>query len=155
MIVQLLAVTATVLSGLCAGIFYAFSTGVMPGLGRSDDHVFVTGMRSINRAVLNPLFIGAIFIAPLALMGTMVAAFTQGQTTVAVLFLAALVTSIAGVALVTVRGNVPLNDRLETSVERDADTRRAFEARWVRLNHVRTVFATATLVLAAVGTVAV
>lgn len=155
MVAPFLIVVATVLAGLCAGLFYAFSTGVMPGLARTGDHAFVSGMRSINRAVLNPLFLGAIFLAPLAILGAGIAAFTEGSRLPAGLLLAALLISVGGVTLVTIRGNVPLNDALETSRGADPEARRAFEARWVRLNHVRTACATLALVLCAIAAVVV
>ena len=38
---------ATLTTGLVAGLFYAFSCAVMPGLRRTDDATFITAMRAI------------------------------------------------------------------------------------------------------------
>ena len=48
--------TATVLTGLSAGLFVTFSYAVMPGLRRTGDATFVQAMRAINSAILNPVF---------------------------------------------------------------------------------------------------
>lgn len=56
--------TATVAMGLSAGLFYTFSVGVMPGLGRTDARTFVIAMQQINVAILNPWFLLAFLGAP-------------------------------------------------------------------------------------------
>ena len=48
-------------TGLVAGIFFAFSVFVMRALGRLPPTSGITAMRSINVAVLNPVFFAAFF----------------------------------------------------------------------------------------------
>src|ERR671916_3351001 len=40
-------VAATVAMGLLAGLFYSYACSVMPGLSRTDDRTFVSGMQQI------------------------------------------------------------------------------------------------------------
>ncbi|WP_228050189.1 hypothetical protein [Tychonema sp. LEGE 06208] len=47
--------------GLIAGVFFAFSTFVMNALGRLPPAQGIAAMQSINIAVINPLFITALF----------------------------------------------------------------------------------------------
>lgn len=148
---QVLAVVATVFAGLTAGIFFAFSSGVMPGLARAQDGVYVAAMRSINVAVINPAFLGAIFVTPLALVSALIAAILAGAALAAWLLGASLVVAVVGVVGVTGARSVPLNDRLATAADGDALARRAFEVPWRRWNTVRTGCSLATLVLAAVA----
>jgi uncharacterized membrane protein len=154
-LLQVLAVVATVFAGLTAGIFFAFSSGVMPGLAQADDRVYVSAMRRINVAVVNPGFLGAIFVTPLALVSAVIAAFAAGAGLSAALLIAALVVSVVGVVGVTAARSVPLNDRLATASDGDALARRAFERPWVAWNHVRSGCAILALILSAVAVAAI
>ncbi|MEY9211988.1 DUF1772 domain-containing protein [Thermobifida halotolerans] len=135
-------VAATVTTGLLAGVFFAFSVAVMPGLARVGDRGVVEVMQRINEAILNGWFLVVFLGSPvLSLVAVVVHVGSSG----AVLgwLVAALVGGVVSLA-VTVRGSVPLNDALAQAgpVERMADpvgVRRRFEARWVRWNVVRTV----------------
>ena len=127
------AIVAALLLGLSAGLFFAFTVAVMPGLRRTDDATFVATMTAINRAILNfpfgLVFVGAL-IAPIV---AAILAFITGASS-PWLLIAAAVVYLLGVLAVTGGVNVPLNEALD----RDGK-RRAFEDRWVRFNTVRTV----------------
>ena len=146
----LLLVTA-VLTGLMAGLFYAWSCSVMPGFARLADREFVAAMRAANRAILNPVFFAAFFGAPLALIAA--TAINYGAGARFALLLAATIVYLAGNFAVTSIGNVPLNNRLdafEPASATDAEVaaaRRNFERRWGLLNHVRAVASTIALAL--------
>src|SRR5205807_9437378 len=56
---------ALVAAGLLAGVFYAYTVSVMPGLARADDKTFVEGMRGINVAIVNGWFMLSFLGAPL------------------------------------------------------------------------------------------
>ncbi len=133
---------ATLVTGLMAGLFFAYSCSVMPGLAATDDRTFAGTMQWINRRILNgwflAAFLGAVLLIALAVVlhlsvGGRVLAWTAAAL---VLYLATLMT--------TMRWNVPLNDRLDAAgpVDRIADlaaVRERFEASWVRWNLARTV----------------
>ncbi|MQY15683.1 hypothetical protein SRB5_58710 [Streptomyces sp. RB5] len=132
--------SATVLTGLSAGLYAAFSYAVMPALGRSDDRTFVVTMREINRAILNGWFV-LIFLGSLAAL--IAAAVSHRRTRVLPWILGAL--GLYAVVLVVTMGlNVPLNDTLDaagvpSSAAGLARVRADFEDPWVRWNNVRTV----------------
>ena len=130
-----LLVVALVANGLQAGTYYAWATGVMPGLARVDDATFVAAVRQVNVAIVNPVFLASFLGAPLL---TAVALLAVGYDALG-WTAAALVLALATVG-VTAAGNVPLNDALEAGGDRAA-----FERPWVRCNLVRTVTSTAAL----------
>jgi uncharacterized membrane protein len=140
-------VAATVTVGLMAGVFWIYANAIMPGLGRTDDRTFVGAFQSIDKAIINPLFL-ATFLGALVLTG-LAAALHLGEDGRSVLpwVVAALVLYLATV-VVTMGINVPLNDALKAAGDPDriadlAAVRERFnEARWVRWNLARAVAST-------------
>jgi uncharacterized membrane protein len=148
---DVLAAAGLVLLALGGGTFWSFTTGVMPGLGRTDDQVFVISMRSINRAVVNPLFLLPIFLPPVPLVWAGLIDLSEPRGW---LLLAAGVVFFIGAIVVTVAGNVPLNDALEASASSSpASSRAAFERRWNALNGVRSASSLTAIVLAVLALV--
>ncbi len=135
---------AALFSALMGGLFFTWSNAIVPGLTRIPDHGYILAMQSINRTILNPLFLlifmGTNLILPLAVWFQYKAGEEPGWWLMA---LAALV-YIVGVFGVTVGGNVPLNQMLEkfsltTSTAQEVkELRTAFEGRWNNLNLIRT-----------------
>lgn len=130
-----LLVAALLANGLQAGTYYAWASGVMPGLARTDDATFVATMRHVNAAILNPVFLASFLGAPLLTAVAVLAVDFDALAWTA----AALVLALATVGT-TAAGNVPLNDALEAGGDRAA-----FERPWVRWNLVRTLTSTAAL----------
>ncbi|WP_067438929.1 anthrone oxygenase family protein [Nocardioides jensenii] len=130
-------VVGTVGTGLIAGIFFAFSTSVMPGLAHTDDRTFVEAMQQLNLAILNPVFL-LLFMAPLPALGVAVVTGPSRPWVIAALVLYVIAFGI------TTAGNIPLNDAL-TEVGLDDGTpalhraREAFEDPWNRLHLIRTI----------------
>lgn len=148
MLVDAAAAAAALVLGLSAGLFFAFTVAVMPGLRQVDEAAFVAAMTAINRAIINPAF-GIVFVGTLVLPGlAAVLAFASGEPTRAWFLVAAGVVNLAGVLAVTGAVNVPLNEALA----RDG-SRTAFETRWVRFNAVRTVSGVIAGALALAGLV--
>ena len=56
-----LTLVAAVGSGLVAGVFFAFSSFVMPALRRLPDEQGISAMQSINKAAPTPVFMSALF----------------------------------------------------------------------------------------------
>jgi uncharacterized membrane protein len=137
---------ATVAAGLQAGTYYVWACGVMPGMARADDRTFVTALNHMNAAIVNPVFMLSFLGAPVLAGVALVAGPSRGWVA-AGLVLAVLT------FLITVAGNVPLNDALERAAAHPGAAREAFESAWVRWNLARTV--TATGALAALATAAV
>ena len=144
----------TFLMALIAGLFYSFSCSVNPGLHRLSDSEYIRAMKSINRAILNPLFflsfVGALIITP----GTTALYFRYvGADVSFYLLLTASIIYFVGVFGVTVLGNVPLNNALE-SLEftnlphREIRSRRlAFEDPWNRFHGIMTIANIVSLLL--------
>lgn len=126
-------VAATVGNGLLAGVYLAFVTSVMPGLGEADDPVFVTTMRRFNARIQNGWFLAVFLGAPLLTLASLVFALLDAKP-VAPTGLAVIGSLVA--LGITLGVNVPLNNALDA--EADATTaRRGFERRWNRWNLVR------------------
>ncbi len=142
-------VVTLVLTGLFAGLFFAFTVSVVPGLRRSSDPAYVEVMQGINRAILNPVF-GVVFAgAPLLAVVAAVLGPAEDRG-----WLWAAAALLAAVLVITFVVSVPLNDALDRagSARDAARTREAFDARWVRWNTGRTVLSTVALTCLAVAT---
>lgn len=146
---------AVVFTGLYAGIMLIFLTGIMPAMARLTDGQFVAAMRRVNEEVPRGLFL-LVFVAevafPIAALAVPVADRSDTQWW---LLLAGLICVVVN-HLVTVAGNIPLNNALassETSPEANPDSavRAAFESRWNRFHAVRTFFAVAGFALIVSG----
>ena len=129
---------ALVTTGLMAGVYLAFSIAVLPGIARSDDNTFVTSMRGMNAAILNPVF-GLVFGGPLVF--GIVAIATQLPDGDSISSTAAALSLYVATLVITGVVNVPLNNRLD-STEPPEEARALFEKTWVRWNVVRTVLCT-------------
>lgn len=129
-------VAATVTAGLLAGLFYAYSVSVMPGLARGDAKTFVEGMRGINVAIMNGWFMLSFLGAPLLAAVAVVLNLNAG---------AALWLTVAGfaclLAMIVITGavHIPLNNALDAGGNAYEQVRTRFEATWVRWNVVRTL----------------
>ena len=136
---------ATLTTGLNAGVYFAWATGVMPGLANTTDHTFVETMNEINDAIVNPAFMAVLVGAPV-LSG--IAVFTE-KGPMRPWLIGALAAN-AATFFVTMGANVPLNDTLAAvDLAKDdlARAREDFEAPWVAWNIVRTLTSTAATAL--------
>ena len=146
-------VTATLTTGLMAGVFYLYAVAIMPGLGRAGDRTFVGAFQSVDRAIINPLFLST-FFGPLLFTGLAAALHVPSEgRQVLPWTLAALCLYLATV-LITIAVHVPLNDQIKAAGDPDgipdlAAVRGRMEATWVRWNAVRT-----SLTLLALGCLA-
>ncbi len=143
----------TLFSGLMAGLFFAWSVSVMPGLGRLPDAGFLSAMQAMNRAIQNPAFF-LVFMGILALLpATAFLHRANADRSLFWLLVAATAVYFIGVFGVTAAGNIPLNNALDslnipasTATELQA-FRARFEGRWNLLNTVRTLASLATFIL--------
>jgi uncharacterized membrane protein len=133
-------VVALVAAGLLAGLFYAYTVSVMPGLARGDDRTFVEGMRGINVAIVNGWFMLTFLGAPLL---AAVAVFLNLRGGAGLWWTVAGFGCLLMVLIITGALSIPLNNALEAGQDGYAQLRAHFEAPWVRWNGWRTVFAMA------------
>ncbi len=139
---EVVLIAATLTTGLMAGVFGLYSNAIMPGLRRTDDRTFVAAFQSIDRAIINPVFM-ATFLGALVLTAlTALLHFTGEARSLLPWIVAALVLYLV-VFVVTIRVNVPRNNEIKAAgdVDRMTDVHgvreRFNEARWVRWNHLR------------------
>jgi uncharacterized membrane protein len=146
---------AVVLTGLSAGLFYAWMVSVIPGTRKVADITYLESMQSINRAILNPAFFLTFIGSPLLLITSTIQQVNSGNTFW--WLLSASLTYLIGTFGVTVLGNVPLNDLLdaldlvELSGAKIIEFRKSYEDKWNRLHLIRTVFAVLSFVISLLG----
>jgi uncharacterized membrane protein len=149
----LLAFASAVGCGLNAGVFFAFSSFVMPALARLPSHQGIAAMNSINLLAITPVFMSAVF-------GTAGACLLLGVWTLmtwprpgAPYLAAGAALYLVGTILVTIVFNVPRNNALAAVHPSSTDggaVWTAYVAGWTGWNHVRT---TAALLAAALLTI--
>lgn len=136
--------TATT-TALIAGLLYAYSVAISPGLARLPDAGYLAAMQNINREILNPVFflsfMGTVLLLPLSTF----LHYSQPVSPRFILLLLATIVYAAGTFGVTVVGNVPLNEALDAvnlsaaTPEQLATYRANFEGPWNKLHAIRTV----------------
>ncbi|MFD2472315.1 anthrone oxygenase family protein [Amycolatopsis silviterrae] len=139
---EVVLVAAVVAAGLIAGLFYAWTVSVMPGLARADDHTFVTAMREMNVAIVNGWFMLSFLGAPLLSIAAVVLHLTSGAQGGLPWLVAGAVLLVA-MLVITGAVNVPMNNALDKGTASVAELRARFEKPWVRWNTARTVLSVA------------
>ena len=152
LIVLLLGVLFT---GLTAGLCFTWSNAVTPGIGRLDNLTFLKSFQSMNRVIINGKFM-LVFFGPVILLFLNTYLFKDNSTSFW-LFLTAALLYFAGLALVTIFGNVPLNEVLDKSnlealsqIELQ-ELRNKFEQPWNRWHTVRTLSSFSAFLLLIIG----
>jgi uncharacterized membrane protein len=136
-----------------AGLFYAWSISVTPGIAKINDGSYLLAFQSMNRAIINPLF-AVVFFGMVVLLPVL--SYLSFQTSMSNQFwyiLAATILYFVGIMGVTIGGNVPLNNALEAlqiesmTPEQMDEFRKGFESKWNRLNTIRTISSAITFLL--------
>jgi uncharacterized membrane protein len=139
LIIRLIAALACT---MMSGVYFAFSTAVMPGLSRLEPVQGLTAMQSINRSILNPLFLSLFVGSTILCALTIFVTLRGGPTLKSVPLIAGCVVFIAGSFLVTGILNVPLNDALEAITLNDPGAPKLwskFLTDWTYWNHARVI----------------
>ena len=153
-LITTLSVASLVGSALIGGVFFAFSSFIMKSLARVPAAQGITAMQSINVVVLNPSFLGTFFGTALVSMGAAGLAWQSWPTPAAAWIAGGAASYVVGTFLVTVLGNVPLNEQL-ANVDVD-DTHAAsvwahYLDRWTGLNTLRSAAALMAALCFALG----
>ncbi|WP_149537796.1 anthrone oxygenase family protein [Siccirubricoccus phaeus] len=134
-------------TALAAGLFYAFSIAVMPGLAAADPAAAIRAMQAINAEIRTPLFAFSFFGALALPVLAGVAGLADGARLPALLCFAGALAYGIGTFGVTLACNLPLNEMLAAS-EAPADPAaaamawRRYARPWTAWNHVRSLAAT-------------
>ncbi|MGI3166841.1 DUF1772 domain-containing protein [Pseudooceanicola sp. 200-1SW] len=143
MLSPLVPFAAGVAALLVSGVFLSFSDFVIRGIAQAPIRAGAAAMQGLNRTVYRSLFMVLLIgLLPVSLL--LAGAGLAGALPHAPLLIAAALTYVLGVAVVTGRGNVPMNHRLDamsaTGSEAQAYWPR-YARDWTRLNHIRTAAA--------------
>ncbi|KIC03570.1 hypothetical protein OA88_02960 [Flavobacterium sp. JRM] len=134
----------TLLTGLLAGIFFTWSNAITPGIGRLDDINYLRAFQNMNRTIVNPLFL-VIIMGPVFLSFATAYLYKSNHPYIFWLLLIAAILYFVGVFLVTIMGNIPLNNLLDKTdltnitLEDARSLRDQFELKWNNLHLVRTI----------------
>lgn len=148
MMITILLWFAAISVGIMAGIYFAFSVFVMRSLDVIDHPVGMIAMQSINRVIQKSLFLPLFFISSLACLVLIVFGVINWGQSGALQMAVGGVLYIVGMLVVTVAGNVPLNNALEQTDASGPDGEamwRRYMQRWLPWNHVRTISCTISL----------
>ncbi|MAD50615.1 MAG: hypothetical protein CMC95_04890 [Flavobacteriales bacterium] len=141
----LIIIVAILSTGLMAGIFFTWTNAVKPGIGTLDDMTYMKAFQAMNRLILNPLFYIVFILPVLTISISTYMSFGSTKLYVFELFLLSTLLYVLGVFLITILGNIPLNDLLENtdlekiSLTELSDLRGKIENKWNNFNLIRTV----------------
>lgn len=145
-------VVTSLLTGLSAGLCFIWTNTITPGLGKLDDPSYLQAFQHLNRVILNPLFF-LVFLGPVFLIPISLYLFRDTSSLVIGLLIGASALYIIGLGLVTVFGNVPLNEILDKTplesygLAEAKQLRDMFEGKWNSLHLIRTLSSTASFFL--------
>ena len=136
-------------SALVSGVFFAFSSFVMPALRRIPSAEGMRAMQTVNITVISPAFMGVFLGTAVLSVALVVAAVLRRDATTAWLVLGSAL-YLVGVLGVTGRANAPRNDalaRLDADDPASASSWRDYCRGWTVWNHVRSLAAALTSVV--------
>lgn len=139
----ILIVMSALSSGLMAGVFFAFSNFVMRALARQALAEGIRAMQAINVTALNRQFL-AVFLGS-GVMSAVAAPVALLRWNGGAPYIVPGAAYLPGSILVTMRGNVPLNNALAALRADDAkavDGWSDYVRAWTRWNDVRTIACT-------------
>ncbi|WP_127019280.1 DUF1772 domain-containing protein [Flagellimonas beolgyonensis] len=145
-------ISTILLTGLTAGLCFTWTNAVTPGIGRLDNLGYLQAFQAMNRAIINPMLL-LVFFGPLLTHIANVYLHRNQPNLVFWMLFAAGILYVAGVVVITVFGNVPLNEILDKTDLQVAtpkqlnEIRNLFEAKWNRLHLIRTVTSTLSFLL--------
>jgi uncharacterized membrane protein len=143
-LVPALTVVAAVGCGLVGGVFFAFSTFVMPALAHLPAPAGIAAMQSIDVTAVRPPLMTALFGTAAVCVVLAIAVVSGGPRPATLRVVSACLLYIVGSAFVTMVCNVPLNDALARADPASAEGARfwtSYLGSWTAWNHVRTVTA--------------
>ncbi|KWV92390.1 DUF1772 domain-containing protein [Erythrobacter sp. YT30] len=145
---------AALSAGIMAGVYFTFSVFVMRSLAELGDEAGARAMQSINRVILKSAFLPLFFASTLACAALVVLGLIGMAGPQSWAVIAGSAVYVIGMFVVTVIGNVPLNDRLDAVDPASAEAKAmwaTYLARWTPFNHVRTLASIAAMGLLIVG----
>lgn len=152
-VLPVVALLGVVGSGLMAGLYFVFSTAVMPALGRLRPAAGAEAMQQVNRMILNPLFLLVLMGTGLVCLLLVIGAPFSGRPGTVWIVIGGLLYLVGNIG-VTVVVNVPMNNRLDAAnplTDEGAAIWADYLRRWTAWNHVRALACTAATAALTVG----
>ncbi len=131
-------------SALIGGVFFIFSNTIMKSLAQRPAPEGMAVMQAINRVIINPGFLGAFMGTAALSLGLAVRVVLGDVGAGAAWLVIGAVAYFVGTFLVTIAGNVPLNNALDKTDPISAEGQAVWAEylrRWTQLNTLRTVLA--------------
>ena len=153
-LIPLVGTIALLGSALVGGVLFAFSSFVMKALARMPSSEGIAAMQSINIVIINPSFLGAFLGTAFLSLGVVVLMLVSRSHPSVMFFLGGAILYFTGTFLVTILGNIPLNDQLAAVSATDPAAVKLWEHylnRWTMWNHVRTTAAMLAALLYSLG----
>ena len=153
---NIIMIALILLTGLSAGLCFTWSNTVTPGIGRLDDLGYLQSFQQMNRTILNPMFF-VVFFGPFFLNLVNIYFFRSSPSSFFWILILAGVIYVFGVLVITVFGNVPLNEMLDktaldiASIAELRQLREKFEVKWNRLHSIRTFTSIISFLLLIIG----
>lgn len=126
---------------LVSGVFFAFSSFVMQGLGRLPDSQGIAAMQQINKTAVTPAFMTLFMGTALACIALAIWVLVRRGDGTALVVAGCALYVVGSVAL-TIAVNVPMNDKvdaLDPAAAASADVWRDYLGSWTAWNTVRCV----------------
>ena len=152
-VLPVVALLGVIGSGLMAGLFFAFSTAVMPALRRLRPAAGAPAMRQVNRSIQNPLFLVVFLGTGVLCLLLVVGAPLSGRPGAVWIVIGALLYLVGCIGL-TAAVNVPMNNRLDAAnpvTDQGVAIWAHYLSRWTAWNHVRALACTAAVAALTVG----
>lgn len=137
-------IISTILTGLTAGLCFTWGNAVTPGISALNDIEYLKAFQQMNRVILNPAFL-VVFIGPFFLHLANLFLLKNASTSSIWLISIAAGLYIFGLIVVTVFGNIPLNEMIDAadldlaSLEDIKNLRIQFENKWNNFHLIRTI----------------
>lgn len=137
-------IVCTFLTGLTAGLCFTWGNAVTPGIGNLSAIEYLKAFQQMNRTILNPIFL-LVFMGPSLLHLYNVLFLKNSSNSMFWMIIVAAALYILGIALVTIFGNVPLNNLIDKvdltiiSTEDAESLRSTFENQWNTFHLIRTL----------------
>jgi uncharacterized membrane protein len=152
-VLPVVALLGVIGSALIAGLFFAFSTAVMPALRRLRPAAGAEAMQQVNRVIQNPLFLLVFSGTGLLCLLLVIGAPFSGSPGTVWIVIGALLYLVGGFGL-TMVVNVPMNNRLDAAnplTDRGTSIWADYLSRWTAWNHVRALACTAATAALTIG----
>lgn len=143
--------------GLVADVLFAFSSFVMPALGRLPAADGLAAMQAVNVAAIVPSFMAALFGTGAACVAVLAVSVTRWEEPDAPFLLAGGLVYLLGTIALTAIFHVPRNDRLARTRPTEpgaAELWARYRREWTAGNHVRAAASLAAAALLVAGAVA-